>query len=355
MTLKKYSLLIKIIAVYILANIFIFLPVNKHIISNINNSTTIFQNQNRLFYYDKSPDLSMAGHWINKYHQDNKYNILMVGDSTVEDFYVDYPDSIAHLLDKHLFGEKDRPYVFNFGSSGTKSVYVFERIKKAAEYNPDLIIWQMGAGSYPDVNWVFPYSESSYQLSLGGGILGAYSNILKINDQNAPFISQELRGNVVPLYRYQPFFKEYKRVFDAQREGRPLRYPNQWHMNIQIGDRKITEEFESLPFVEDNKNFEVIGFITRYLYEKNIPLMIYIAPINQDIRDQKYALGYYDELLRVVERETSPYNVPILDLNNAIPPRLFIDGGHLKEEGDRIVAARLNEFIRRQFNFEVVE
>lgn len=347
--MRKFSLIYKLIFIYIVVNLAIFVPINKYIYNNVGDFYTIFQDNKRLFYYDRMPDLSIKGHWINKYYEDNDKNIVMVGDSTVEDFYVKYEDSIAGLLDKKLYGEDNRPRVFNFGSSGTKSVYVMERIKKAAAYKPNLIIWQMGAGSFTEIDWLLPPALSSFDISLGGGLLAAYNNIFKLNNENGYFISKELRSNLAPLHRYNDFYKEYLKGLKSKKEGLPLPYPNDRHLKVQIGDVKITEKFYGIPFDESTRYFNVVGEVCKYLKDENIPLMIYIAPINQNIMSQKYEEGYYEKLYEVIKNEADKYEVPVLNINNAIPEQLFIDGGHLKEEGDRIVSKKLYDFILQNF------
>lgn len=347
--MKRFSLVYKIIFIYIAANLLIFVPMNKYIYNNVEKFYTIFRDNQRLFMYDRMPDLSMKGHWINKYHKDNEKNIIMVGDSTVEDFYVAYEDSIGALLDEKLFGDDGKPNVFNFGSSGTKTVYVMERIKKAVEYEPDLIIWQMGAGSFVPIHWIFPPNEGSYDLSLGGGLAGAYRNVLKMNNENAYFVSRELRSNLVPLHRYKEFFEELAKGIKSKITNTPLPYPNDRHMKVQIGDVKITEEFYGIPFDASTRYFDAVGTICRYVKEKNIPMMIYLAPINQSILAKKYEEGYYEKMVAAIKAQCEPYGVPLLNLNDAVPDELFIDGGHLKEEGDKIVAERLYEFIVEEF------
>lgn len=342
--MKRFSLIWKLILVYIVANLLIFIPINKYIYNNINSFNTIFKDNDRLYMYDKLPDLDMKGHMINKYYKENDKNIIIVGDSTVRDFYVDYEDSIGRQLDKMLFGEAD-PRVFNFGSGGTKSVYIFERIKKAMGYRPDLLIWQMGAGSFTPIEWFLPPKAESYDISLGGGLTGAYENIIKLNNENGFFVSRELRDNLVPLHRYIEFYDEFLKGKKAEKEGKPLPYPNDWHKTVPIGGIKIMEEFYGITFDERDKYFEVIGEVCKYAEDEGIKLMIYIAPINQSIMEKKYESGYYDKLHDVVKREASSYNVPVLNLYNVVPDELFIDGGHLKEEGDAIVAAKLYEFL----------
>jgi len=348
--MRKFSLPFKIIVFYILLNLTIVIPLNKFIYNNIDKFYTIFKDEQRLYYYDKMPDLTMKAHWINKYYKTNDFTIIMVGDSKVEDFYVKYEDSIAAKLDRKLFGEKDTPFIFNFGSSGTKTVYVMERIKKAAEYNPDLIIWQMGSGTYPSVNWVFPPSSKSYDLSLGGDLAGAYANIFKLNDQNAPFISAELRSNLIPLSRYSTFFVEYFKGLKSKFRGTPLAYPNDPYLAITEGSVPLPVFTEQTPFDASTRNFDAIGYICKYVYEKGIPMMIYIDPIRQTVAQQKFEEGYYEKLIDAIKKEASPYGVPVLDLHTSVPDELFIDGGHVKERGNEIVAQKLYEFILENFN-----
>lgn len=352
--MKRFSLIWKLILIYIAANIFIFIPLNKYIYNNIGDFYTIFKNNDRLYMYDKMPDLDMKGHFINKYHKNNDKNIIIVGDSTVRDFYVDYEDSIARILDKKLFGENPEPKVFNFGSGGTKSVYIFERLKKAVEYRPDLVIWQMGAGSFTPVEWLLPPNPSGYDISLGGDLTDAYKNIPKLNNENGFFISRELRSNLVPLHRYNEFFSEYIKGIKAKSKGTPLPYPNDRHMAVQLGDVKVTEEFYGIPFDESDKYFDVIEDVCNYVTDKDINIMIYIAPINQNIMSEKYEEGYYDKLYDVIKRYGDLYNVPVLNLYNAVPDELFIDGGHLKEDGDMIVADKLYEFVIENFSKELL-
>ena len=347
--MKRFSLFLKLIIVYLVANLTIFVPLNKYIYNNVDKFYTIFQKSNRLFRYDRMPDLSMKGHWINNFYEDNEQNIIMVGDSTVEDFYVEYDDSIGNILDEKLFNDKTNPQVFNFGSSGTKSVYVMERIKKAATYNPDLIIWQMGAGSFTEIDWLLPPKASSYHISLGGGLFDAYRNIPKINNENGYFISKELRDNIAPLSRYSNFYSEYLKGARAKAEGLPLVYPNDRHMKVQIGDVKITEEFHGIEFDKSSRYFGVVGEVCRYIKERDIDLMIYIAPINQSIMAEKYEEGYYEKLYEVIKSEAEPYGVPVLDIHNLVPDELFIDGGHLKEEGDALVAEGIYNFVLNNF------
>ena len=352
--MKRFSLIFKIIFIYIVINLFVFVPTNKYFYSGVHKFNSIFNDSSRLFKYDSVPDVSMAGHFINRYINHSDFgskdcrSIIMIGDSTVEDFYVPYHKSIAHLVDEKLFGPSLNPSVFNFGSSGTKSVYILERMKKACEYKPDMIVWQMGAGSYPEVDWVFGPVKGRYDLSLGGNLLGAYENILKLNDQNAPFVATELRGNLVPIFRFLPYYQELWKGYEAGQKGVPLKFPNDRHLKVQIGDVKITEKFHHIPFDESTRNFDVIEDVAKYVTSQGIKLVIYIAPINQSILAQKYEAGYYDKLVKVVERYASPYGVPILNLYNAVPDALFIDGGHLKEKGDSIVAEKLSAFLRKE-------
>lgn len=191
----------------------------------------------------------MKGHWINKYYKDNDKNIILVGDSTVRDYYVEYENSIAGLLDKKLYGDDDKPNVFNFGSGGTKSVYVMERIKKAASYNPDLIIWQIGAGNFTEIQWLLPPNPQSFDISLGGGLFDSYKNILKLNNESGYFISKELRSNLVPLNRYMDFYSEYLKGIKTKANGTPLPYPNDWHLKVPVGGIKITEKFLPYPLM----------------------------------------------------------------------------------------------------------
>lgn len=347
--MKRFSLVYKLILIYIVANLAIFVPLDRYIYNNIGSFNTIFQDNDRLYMYDKMPDLDMKGHFINKYYKKNDRNIIIVGDSTVRDFYVKYEDSIARQLDKKLFGNNVEPRVFNFGSGGTKSVYVFERIKKAIAYEPDLVIWQMGAGSFTPIQWILPPDSSSFDISLGGGLIDAFRNIPKINNENGFFVSRELRSNLVPLHRYNEFFGEYIKSAKAKAKGIPLPYPNDRHMAVQLGDVKITETFYGIPFDESDKYFDVIGTVCKYATDKRIKLMIYIAPINQSIMAQKYEAGYYDKLYDVVKNQADLYGVPVLNIYNAVPDELFIDGGHLKEEGDKIVAEKLYDFVVENF------
>lgn len=345
--MKRFSLIYKIIIIYIAVNLLIFVPLNRYIYNNIGSFYTFFQNSNRLFKYDQMPDLSMKSHWINNY-KDAGDNIIMLGDSTVEDFYVKYEDSICGLLDKKLYDD-NRPHVFNFGSSGTKSVYVMERIKKAASYNPDLIIWQMGAGSFTEIEWAFPFKSGSYDISLGGNLPMAYANVFKINNENGYFISRELRGNLVPLNRYNEFFSYYTDGLKSKMKGKPLAYPNDRHITVQIGDVKVTEKFYGIIFDEPTRYFDVVSEVCKFVTDKGIRIMIYIAPINQSIMSQKYEAGYYDKLYDVVKKYAGAYDVPVLNIYNAIPDELFIDGGHLKEKGDSIVAGKLYDFVAENF------
>jgi len=54
-------------------------------------------------------------------------------------------------------------------------------------------------------------------------------------------------------------------------------------------------------------------------------------------------------MVAAIKTQCEPYGVPLLNLNDAVPDELFIDGGHLKEEGDMIVAERLYQFITANF------
>ena len=345
--MKRFSLIYKIIIIYIVANLIIFVPLNRYIFKNIDSFYTFFQNSNRLFKYDQMPNLSMKSHWINDY-RDAGDNIIVVGDSTVEDFYVKYEDSICGLLDRRLFND-ERPHVFNFGSSGTKSVYVMERIKKAASYNPDLIIWQMGAGSFTEIEWAFPFDAKGFDISLGGNLPAAYNNVFKINNENGYFISRELRSSLVPLHRYSDFYPILVDGLKAKSVGVAPAFPNEKHMKVQIGDVKVTEKFYGIPFDESTRYFDVVGEVCKFVTDRGIGLMIYIAPINQSIMNQKYEAGYYDKLYDVVKNYADAYYVPVLNIYNVVPDELFIDGGHLKEEGDSIVAGKLYDFVVENF------
>lgn len=345
--MKRFSLVFRIVVIYILANLMVFVPLNRYIYNNVGRFYTFFQNSNRLFKYDQMPDLSMKSHWINDYEEAGD-NIIVVGDSTVEDFYVKYEDSICGLLDERLYDD-ERPHVFNFGSSGTKSVYVMDRIKKAVSYNPDLLIWQMGAGSFTEIEWVFPFKAGSYDISLGGNLPAAYDNVFKINNENGYFISRELRSGMVPLHRYSSFYPIFFDGLKAKRVGKAPTFPNERHMTVQIGDVKVTEKFYGIPFDESTRYFDVVGEVCKFVTDRGIELMIYIAPINQSIMSQKYEAGYYDKLYDVVKNYAVVYDVPVLNIYDVVPDELFIDGGHLKEEGDRIVAGKLYDFVTENF------
>ncbi|MDD5603000.1 MAG: SGNH/GDSL hydrolase family protein [Eubacteriales bacterium] len=346
--IKRYSLPLTIAAWFTVINLLAFLPLNNYIYSNISEFNTIYKDEQRLYDYDRMPGLSMRAHQINTCSGLREATVIIVGDSKTEDFYVSYEDSVAAKLDRKMFGEKEVPYVFNFGSSGTKTVYAMERIKKAAGYNPDLIIWQMGSGSFPPVRWALPgapYSNSAYDLSLGGNLAGAYSNLPKLNDQNAPFVSAELRGAFIPLFRYAPFYLNYFRGLCSEITGKPLFMPEDHYIEIGEGEGLIPQFKYQTPFDSTDKYFGSIGAACSYIREKGFRMMIYIDQIRPDVRDQKFEEGYYEKLVAEIRLQASPYGVPVLDLHEAVPFEYFVDGGHIKERGNEIIASGLYEFI----------
>ncbi len=354
---QTFSLPIKIAGFYVLLNLLVFMPLNNFIKDNIGNFNTIYKDAKRLYDYDRMPDLSLSANWINKYSGIRPDTVIIIGDSKIEDYYVEYTDSIAAKLDRKLFDKEGVsglgiPCVYNFGSSGSKTVYVMERIKKAAGYEPDLIIWQMGSGSYPQVKWAFSpgINASIYDISLGGGLSGAYSNIIKMNDQNASFISSELRGNLVPLARYQVFYARYFEGLRSSLFKIPLVYPEDRFITIAEGEGIIPYFEFPMSFDSSALNFDAVGRICEYVHGKGIPMMIYIDQIRSDVSRSKFEDGYYEKLVSAIRAQASPYGVHVLDLHDAVPDAYFVDGGHVKEKGNEIMASRLYEFILEYYS-----
>lgn len=346
--LIKCSILFKIFLIY---TIFYFSAgyFNTYILNNINSFYTPFANQKKLIYYAESPQLSLSAHRINKYRHEPGFNIVIVGDSKVEDMYVRYGDSIAGQLESLLFGNSEMPHIFNFGTSGMKLIYAYERIKKAVSYKPDLIVLAIGAGNLTDVNWVFGPVGNYYDISLGGGVAGAYANLIKLNDQNAPFISENLRCGIVPTYMLKPFFEEYINAMKAKKKGYEMRDPGEALVHVQLGDIKLNYFLDKYPFYIEKKHFEVIGQIAKLVSNADIKLIIYVPPVNQKMNSILYEPGYYDKLVEAIKAQTEDYGVPVIDLSDAVPDEYFLDGGHVKDQGDKIVAQKLADYIKQHY------
>lgn len=347
--IHRYSILIKILIVYIIFH-WLLSSWNNYLLDNIDMFYTPFPNQRRLIYYPKSPHLSLSAHWINKYYGKPGFKIIVIGDSKVEDIYVRYENSICGQLETMMFGSSLTPHVFNFGTSGMRAIYAYERIKKAVSYKPDLIVLALGAGNFMDVNWVFPPFGNYYDISLGKNLIGAYGNLLKINDHNAALISENLRGNIAPTYMFRPFYQEYMNGLQATKENKEILNPGEALVGINIGDVEPEIFQHKKPFYEEKKHFEVVRKIAELTSNAGVKLMIYIPPVNQKVNDELYAPGYYDRLIESISKQLEGYDVPILDLTRAVPDELFVDGGHVKEDGDRIIAEKLCEFIKKKYD-----
>ncbi|MEW6724544.1 MAG: hypothetical protein AB1331_06455 [Bacillota bacterium] len=348
--MRRFALPLKILSIYLAVNLLVLAPVGRYLLAHINDFPTSYAHQQRLFFYNDTPALSLAAHWINDYPEVEP-KVIIIGDSKTEDFYVRYEDSIVGRLDALVFSG-DRPHVFNFGVSGTKASYAWERVVKAAGYRPSLIIWQLGEGSFsPPPRWVTGRAPDRYLISLGGDLISAYANLSRLSDENAPLVAQELRSQLVPLYGLLTFWSEWRRARQAAAQGIPLPPPNAYHLTVPAGQYDPTQFTGGRlePFSTADRPFDAVGAIARYLDQRGIPLLILVAPINPLAYAAIYEPDFHQRMVDELRRQTAGLNVRLLDLGLAIPPEYFVDGGHLKEAGNELVARALADYLAEHY------
>jgi lysophospholipase L1-like esterase len=106
---------------------------------------------------------------------------------------------------------------------------------------------------------------------------------------------------------------------------------------------------------------KLIGKMHQQLADKNIPLVIVIFPISDQVdneyinRDRNYVLYPQSRIKKISEK----YDIPYMDLTNAIYQgggrKLFSDYLHLTEEGNDIVASEITQYFSDNLPFYLNE
>jgi len=111
-----------------------------------------------------------------------------------------------------------------------------------------------------------------------------------------------------------------------------------------------------------DRNLDSFSSILLSAEKKNINVIVYIAPIRNDIRIP-YDLNEYSDFKEAVEKISSFYNVNFINLEKLIPNELWglksattlggepeVDFMHFQDEGHKILAKRINdELLKNDF------
>ncbi len=99
------------------------------------------------------------------------------------------------------------------------------------------------------------------------------------------------------------------------------------------------------------RNMKCMAEILKTCKNSNIPLIVYIAPIRQDL-SIPYDLDQYSKWKKEIEMLTSQYNAIYINLESLIPPKLYgsyhnddIDYMHFKGEGHKILAEKIKTYV----------
>jgi hypothetical protein len=295
---------------------------------------------------------------------DNTYRIVALGGSTtyssgVDDFELSYPSLLETYLRENGFGAVE---VINGGASGyTSHQNLINMHLRVLPLLPDLIIVYQG---FNDIQARFVYPNSKYLGDRSGSLRPFVHGIVM---PDVAEYSTALRMLGIRLGVTSPHS-----ALDWHLSRRPNSYVGDIFIEqIQIGTYPsgVFKEVSAAEILENNPplHFERnTAHMLALADHSNINILLVTMAFDDDFHETSgistrlfstsdefvFAMAQHNELTRSIGAQS---NSPVFDLAEVFPDdhTLFTDGLHMTENGNRLRAQLIGDFVIRQFSPEM--
>lgn len=295
---------------------------------------------------------------------DDSYRIVAIGGSTtyssgVDDYEKSYPSLLEQYLHESGF---DAVEVINAGASGYTSHQNFINLQfRVLPLEPDLVIVYQG---FNDIQARFVYPSSRYLGDRSGSIRPFVSGIVM---PDVTEYSTALRMLGIRLGSTASHA-----AIDWHLSRRPNSYVGDLYIQqIQIGSYPsgIFKEISAAEILENNPptHFERnTAHMLALADHSNVDVLLVTMAYDDDFHETSgvstrrfstadeyvFALAQHNAATR---RIGAQFNTPVFDLAEVFPDdyALFTDGLHMTEQGNRVRAQLIGDFVIRQFSQEM--
>lgn len=105
--------------------------------------------------------------------------------------------------------------------------------------------------------------------------------------------------------------------------------------------------YDLAPIARTNVAWQYYTAAIRELCSRHIPALIFLTPTNHHLLHDYIDVPAYDANLQRLTSAPHCTSITILNLDRAVPWRMFFDNDHLDGRGQRILAARLAPYLRQ--------
>lgn len=272
----------------------------------------------------------VASHEISRPKADDEFRVVISGDSSTWGWLLQPDETVAAQLEALGYTSEDgrRVEVYNLGYPGMSLFKDVALIARAAQYEPDAVIWLVTLQSFP--------SEQQSAVPI------VQNNLMRMEDD--PFIERTLVGQrreIADWLRLQLY------GFPWAATGIDQAFPDEITLRQSDFEADVSWQSYDQSAPLNDLAFLLIQGEANWLGEREIPLLLVNEPIyissgeNSDIRyNSFYPRWAYDQYRELLREETQSSNY--LDLWDLIPPDEFTDTPvHLTPEGTRLLAERI--------------
>ncbi len=118
----------------------------------------------------------------------------------------------------------------------------------------------------------------------------------------------------------------------------------------ELGHRPTADKFlatyDLAPITQANVNMQYYLRLVRKLCKTKTPSVIFLTPTNHRLLHDYIDVPEYDANLSRLTSVPHCPGIAIVNLDRAVPARMFLDNDHLDPQGQQVLAARLLPFIR---------
>lgn len=302
--------------------------------------------------------LGFRGEEISLVKPDGAYRIVAVGGSTTYSVDVDdYRDSYPHQLEDYLREQGfDHIEVINAGVGSYSSFQNFINIQfRVLPVQPDLIIVYQG---YNDIHARFVYPYSEYQADNSGHIAPPITDTImpEILEYSTALRIIGIRANLTKPHSALDWHR-YKLASSSRRDE----FLNQWRAGAYPSgifvEASAMEMLLNNPPTHFERNLESMVAVARQ-HEVDTLLVTFITSTEFNLppvasEEYIFALKQHNDITRAVaERAVAERaETPLFDLAAVFPDdrSLFTDGRHMNEEGNRLRAQLIGDFVIGEF------
>lgn len=339
------NVVIKAILLFIGVNVVYALVQPLPWLSQVTLYGTAFPARSRLPYAD-NPDVAynvslnpieglFASHILSESSTDDKYQIFIVGDSSVWGWLLDDTQTFdACINGRGVVDATGKPIkAYNLGYPSTNALKDLMIISEALQYQPDLIIWLVTLESLYDVDQTtHPILQNNAEIVLS--LIDDYSISLNTEDLSSSnsILDRTLWGQrreLADWLRHQLFGIPWTHTHIDHVNPRFFRPAME---NLPASEQVTNRAYLTPENLKDSLAIDVIQAGVQLTHEQDVTLLIVNEPIlvssgiNSDKRyNELHPRWIYDRYRGLMLTEAEGNNWRYLDLWNAVPAEAFTD------------------------------